>query len=205
MLLSKLRSWREVQVYEIRIKSALAKLLQVKAKNIEISNLLTDDDSTERINLTLYGSNLTSYLEHYKWNGLTDEVIKERDNLLRLSLLYMHANKVSNFTGDEKIYSMDNGLMPISKLELLCPHGQSLSDNEFICGKFTSIPSETSKRAFCFAIKLTTLCSTTSLKGNSTAKVLTGICKTFAGSTCDNWFFLLIFFMFVCLLSNLLV
>ena len=57
MLLSKLRSWREVQVYEIRIKSALAKLLQVKGKNIEISNLLTDDDSTERINLTLYGSN----------------------------------------------------------------------------------------------------------------------------------------------------
>ena len=146
MLLSKLspsRGRREVPVYERGIKSALAKLLQVKAKNIEISNLSEEDDSTERITLTLYGSNLTSYLEHYKWNGLADEIIKERDNLLlRLSLLYMHANKSSNFTADEKIYSIDGGLISVSKLEPLCPHGQSLSDNGFICGKFTSIPSE---------------------------------------------------------------
>ena len=61
----------------------------------------------------------------------------------------MHANKGSNFTADEKIYSVDSGLMPISKLELLCPHGQSLSDNVFICGKFTSIPSEIIRKKTC--------------------------------------------------------
>ena len=146
MLLSKLnpsRDRREVQVYENGIKSALAKLLLVKAKHIDISNLSKEDDSKERITLTLYGSNLTSYLEHYKWNGFTDKIIKERDNLLlRLSLLYMHVNKSSNFTADEKIYSIDSSLMSVSKLEPLCPYGQSLSENGFICGKFTNIPSE---------------------------------------------------------------
>ena len=146
MLLSKFnpsRGRREVQVYERGIKSALAKLLKVKDKNIQITNLLEEDDSAERITLTLYGRNLTSYLETYKWNGLADEIIKERGNLLlRLSLLYMHANKSNNFTADENIYSIDNGLMSVSKLDPLCPHGQSLSDNGFICGKFTIIISE---------------------------------------------------------------
>ena len=146
MLLSKLnpsRGRREVQVYETGIKSALAKLLLAKPNHIEISNLSKENDSKERITLTLYGSNLTSYLEHYKWNGLIDEIIKERENLLlRLSLLYMHANKSSNFTADEKIYSLDSGLMSVSKLEPLCPYGQSLSENGFICGKFTSVSSE---------------------------------------------------------------
>ena len=146
MLLSKFnpsRGRREVQVYERGIKSALAKLLKVKDKNIQITNLLEEDDSTERITLTLYGRNLTSYLETYKWNGLADEIIKERGNLLlRLSLLYMHPNKSNNFTADENIYSIDNGLMSVSKLDPLCPHGQSLSDNGFICGKFTIILSE---------------------------------------------------------------
>ena len=124
------------------IKSQLAYLMDVKFELISIENVSNGENGKERITLTLYGSNLTLYLQNYSWNDLLDKILAERRNLLLKSvLLHFHANNSKNFTVNKETYVIERGYNSIDTLEPLCPQGQSLAKNGFICGKFRKRPS----------------------------------------------------------------
>ena len=111
--------------------------MDVKFELISIENVSNGENGKERITLTLYGSNLTLYLQNYSWNDLLDKIIAERRNLLLKSvLLHFHANNSKNFTVNKETYVIERGYNSIDTLEPLCPQGQSLAKNGFICGKF---------------------------------------------------------------------
>ena len=144
MILSKLNlssGQNRSQDNRTEIKSQLANLMEVKFEQISIENISNEENGKDRITLTLYGSNLTLYLQNYSWNDLLDKIITERQNLLlRSALLHFHANNSKNFTANKEIYVIEGGYISIDTLEPLCPHGQSLTKNGFICGKFRKRP-----------------------------------------------------------------
>ena len=89
--------WPEVQDYDAGIKSELAKLLLAKSEQINIEDVTEDGDRKEKINIILSGANSTTDLEKYGWDGITDKILKERENfLLRLVFFYVHANNSKN-------------------------------------------------------------------------------------------------------------
>ena len=119
------------------IKSQIANLMGIKFEQISIENVSNEENGKDRITLTLYGSNLTLYQQNYSWNGLIDKIITERRNLLlRSALLHFHANSSKNFTANKENNVIEGGYISIDILEPLCPQGQSLVKNGFICGKF---------------------------------------------------------------------
>ena len=141
MVLSKyhsLRTRRQIQD-EDTIKSELAKLMETDPKQIEIKDLSNKNDTKDQLTFALSGINLTlNHEENYNWNGLTEKVMKERENLLfRSALLYFHANNSRDIKVNGKTYSIDAYSISIEHLEPLCPEGQTLRKDGFICGKFS--------------------------------------------------------------------
>ena len=141
MVLSKYhlsRTRRQIQDEET-IKSELAKLMQTDPKQIEIKDLSNRNDTKDQLTFALSGINLTlNREENYNWNSLTEKVMKERENLLlRSALLYFHANNSRDIKVNGKTYSIDAYSISIEHLEPLCPEGQTLRKDGFICGKFS--------------------------------------------------------------------
>ena len=140
MMLSNLnssRSRREVQDDGKVLKLELAKLMQVGPSEIELSNLTKKDHEKSRIKFILSGRNFNTDNKTYRWNDLPEKIIKERQNLLlRPVLLYLHTNNSKNLTLKLNAYSIDGDSILVESLEPLCPQGQSLLKNGFICGKF---------------------------------------------------------------------
>ena len=119
------------------INSQLENLIEAKLEQIYIKNVSNEEHGKGKITSILYGSNLTLYLQNYSWNDLMDKVITQRQNfLLRSALLQFHANNSTHFALNKEIYVIERGSMSIDSLEPLCPQGQSLTENGFICGKF---------------------------------------------------------------------
>ena len=130
------RTRRQIQD-EDTIKFELAKLMQTNPKQIEIKDLINRNDTNDQLALALSGINLTLSRENYNWNSLTEKVIKERENLLlRSALLYFHANNSRDIKVNGKTYLIDAYSITVEHLEPLCPEGQTLRKDGFICGKF---------------------------------------------------------------------
>ena len=140
ILLSKLNFSSDVhtnQANGTEIKSQLSKLMEAKFEEIIIKNVSNEENGKEKIKFILHGRNLTSYLQVYSWNDLVDKIIRQRRNLLlRSVLLHLHANNSKNFTVHKYSNVTERGSIPFGTLEPLCPQGQSLVKNGFICGKF---------------------------------------------------------------------
>ena len=131
------RTRRQIQDKDT-IKSELAKLMQANSTQIKINDLINENDTTDRITFALYGSNLTLSRKNYDWDGLTEKVMKERENLLlRSALLYFYANNSIDMKVYGETYSLNADSIMIEPLQPLCPEGQVLTKHGFICGKFT--------------------------------------------------------------------
>ena len=131
------RTRRQIQDKDI-IKSELAKLMQANSTQIKINDLINENDTTDRITFALYGSNLTLSRKNYDWDGLTEKVMKEKENLLLTSaLLYFYANNSIDMKVYGETYSLNTDSIMIEPLQPLCPEGQVLKKHGFICGKFT--------------------------------------------------------------------
>ena len=100
MILSKLNlssDQNRSQDNETEIKYQLANLMEVKFEVISIENVSNEENGNERITLTLYGKNLTLYLQNYSWNDLLDKILAERRILLlKSALVHFHANNSKN-------------------------------------------------------------------------------------------------------------
>ena len=132
-------TWHQIQDKET-IKSDLAKLIETNPAQIDIKSLSKENDKKDRLTFALSGSNLTINRVTYDWDGLTEKIIKERENLLLISaLLYFRANNSRYIKVDGKNYSIDGNSITIKTLEPLCAEGQSLTKHGFICGKFSNI------------------------------------------------------------------
>lgn len=140
MMLSSLnisRNRREVPDGIKVIKSEIAKLMQIRSSQIELSNLTKEDREKNRMKFVLSGRNFNTDNKTYRWDDLPEKIIKERKNLLlRPVLLYLHINNSKNLTFNENKYSIDGDSILVESLEPSCPQGQSLLKNGFICGKF---------------------------------------------------------------------
>ena len=138
MLLSKLAQARDHHlVNDARnINSEFIKLFQIKPSQIKINSFARKDYQKVRIVFTLSGNNLTFSLQNSTRDALNEKILKERRDLLLCSvLLYYHANVTSNFTIDDRNYTIDEDSISVENLGASCPKGQSLSTNGFICGK----------------------------------------------------------------------
>ena len=140
MILSKLNLSSDLNKNQdngTEINSQLANLIEAKLEQTYIENVSNEEHGKDKITFILYGSNLTLYLQSYSWNDLMDKIITQRRNfLLRSALLQFHANNSTHFALNKEIYVIERGSMSIDSLEPLCPQGQSLTENGFICGKF---------------------------------------------------------------------
>ena len=140
IILSKLDFSRDVRTNQANgteIMSQLSKLMEAKFEEILIKNVSNEPNGKEKIEFVLHGRNLTSYLQIYSWNDLMDKIIKQRRSLLLSSvLLHLHTKNSKNFTAYNKSFVIERGSVSFDTLEPLCPQGQSLTKNGFICGKF---------------------------------------------------------------------
>ena len=130
----------EVQENDVEIRSELAKVLKTKSEQINIETVTEDRDGKKRVNFILFGTNSTNDLEKNSWDDITEKILKEREDfLLRLVLLHVHANNSKNFTVKNIIYLVNQDSISVETLEPLCPGGQVLHKNGYICGKFCAL------------------------------------------------------------------